>query len=193
MSSFMKNGVKLVDNDPSSFLFDYLEIKYPEESFNDFIYVGIQRQLLHYFKEGKLFKSYPVSTSKHGAGTEVGSNMTPVGLHVIKNKYGDDVPLGGIFSSRRYTGRIAEIQHEAVATGKDEITTRILTLDGQEEGINKGEPNDSYERRIYVHGTSEEGLIGKPASHGCIRMKNKDIVELYKLVKPGMNLVILNN
>ena len=66
-------------------------------------------------------------------------------------------------------------------------------MEGLEEGLNKGVNIDSYERKIYIHGTNEEGLIGKPASHGCIRMKNKDIIELYKHTKSGQIIVILNN
>ena len=175
------------------FLLDYLEIKYPNYHFDDFLYVGVKRQKIYLIKEKQILLSYDVSTSKNGAGIIKNSNMTPIGLHRIKNKYGDNVPENGIFKYRKYTGKIAEVELQPIQTGLDIISTRIITMEGLEEGLNKGLNIDSYERKIYIHGTNEEGLIGKPASHGCIRMKNKDIIELYKHTKSGQIIVILNN
>ena len=174
-------------------LIDYLNIKYPSKKFNNFIYVGVKRQQLFLIKEKKIIKSYLISTSKFGAGVIKNSNMTPVGLHKIHNKYGDNVPLGGIFKSKKYTGKIAKIISKPIISGIDIICTRIITIKGLEEGLNLGSNNDSYERNIYIHGTNEEGLIGQPASHGCIRMKNKDIIELFELIEKNSLLVILNN
>lgn len=177
----------------SEFLFEYLSIKYPTHSFENFIYVGVKRQKLYLFKNGKVEFTYDVSTSKHGAGTKINSDMTPVGLHKIKGKFGDEIPPGGILKARKFTGEIATIETEPKNTGKDEITSRVITIEGLEEGVNKGGELDSFERKIYIHGTSEEGLIGKPASHGRVRMKNIDVIDLYHKIKEDMYVIILNN
>ena len=186
-----KNKDSLAKN--NEFLLEYLSIKYPEHIFENFIYVGVKRQELDLYLNGNHIISYPVSTSSHGAGTKSGSDMTPVGLHQIKGKFGFDVPIGGILKARKYTWNIAEIQTSPIETGEDAITTRILTLEGLENGINKGGELDSFGRHIYIHGTAEEGLIGKPASHGCVRMKNKDVIDLFNRVEKGMTVIILNN
>ena len=193
-SFFTNSRIKI--NTPiknNEFLLEYLSIKYPDQSFENFIYVGVKRQELDLYLNGKHIISYPVSTSMHGAGTQAGSDMTPVGLHKIKGKFGSDAPIGGILKARKYTGNIASIQTNPIKTGEDAITTRILTLEGLENGINKGGELDSYERHIYIHGTAEEGLIGQPASHGCVRMKNKDVIDLFNRVNKDLTVIILNN
>mgnify|MGYP001115360353 FL=1 len=172
---------------------EYLSIKYPNQSFQNFIYVGVKRQELDLYLNGNHIISYPVSTSMHGAGTKAGSDMTPIGLHKIKGKFGSDVPIGGILKARKYTGNIASIQTNPVKTGEDAITTRVLTLEGLENGINKGGQLDSYGRHIYIHGTAEEGLIGQPASHGCVRMRNEDVIDLFNRIDKGLKVIILNN
>ena len=126
----------------------------------------------------KIKKSYEVSTSKYGVGNKMGSNKTPLGLHRIAGKFGRNARLGAIFKKRRLTGKLVKL-----GAGGDLITTRILRLEGLDKGINKGKGIDSFQRCIYIHGTPEEKLIGKPVSHGCIRMRNRDIVELFSLVK----------
>lgn len=186
-----KNKDSLAKN--NEFLLEYLSIKYPEHIFENFIYVGVKRQELDLYLNGNHIISYPVSTSMHGAGTKAGSDMTPIGLHKIKGKFGSNVPIGGILKARKYTGNIANIQTESIETGEDAITTRVLTLEGLENGINKGGQLDSYGRHIYIHGTAEEGLIGQPASHGCVRMKNEDIIDLFNRVDRGLTVIILNN
>ena len=119
--------------------------------------------------------------------------MTPIGLHKIKTKIGDNIPENGIFKYRNYSGKITEIEYQPIKTGLDIISSRIITIEGLEEGLNKGGNVDSFDRNIYIHGTNEEGVIGKPASHGCIRMKNQDVIKFYNLVSPGEIIVILNN
>ncbi len=177
----------------NEFLLEYLSIKYPDQRFENFIYVGVKRQELDLYLNGNRIISYPVSTSMHGAGTKAGSDMTPIGLHKIRGKFGSDAPIGGILKARKYTGNIASIQTNPMKTGEDAITTRILTLEGLENGINKGGELDSFERHIYIHGTAEEGLIGQPASHGCVRMKNEDVIDLFNRVNKDMTVIILNN
>jgi hypothetical protein len=176
-----------------NFILDYLAIRYPQQKFKEFIYVGVERQKLFFFQDNKVIKSFEISTSKYGAGTKSGSEQTPVGLHCIKSKHGHGVPIGGVFQSKKFTGKIVPIENTPIGSNKDEITTRVISLTGLEPGLNKGGSLDSYERNIYIHGTVEEGLIGQPASHGCIRMRNIEIVELFEMVYEGMPVLILNN
>ena len=181
------------ENNTAQLLLDYTSIKYPNTELNDFIYVGVKRQKLYYIQNGELKLEFEVSTAKNGSGSEKGSQKTPIGLHEIRRKIGEDVPAGGVFDFKKYKGEIAEINQSEIATEDDLILTRILTLRGLEEGINKGEGIDSYERAIYIHGTADEGLIGKPASHGCVRMRNEDIITLFNSTSEGTKVIIFNN
>ncbi len=144
--------------------------------------VDIAHQKLHLIEGNRTIKTYPVSTSKFGIGNRDGSFKTPLGRHIISNKIGRNAAFGEIFKNRRRTGRIARI---GLDSEKDLITTRILRLKGLEPNLNVGKGIDTYERCIYIHGTAEEHLIGTPASHGCIRMRNRDIIELFNIVRRG--------
>lgn len=172
---------------------DHLSIKYEKHKFNDFIYVAVKRQKLYFISDNQIASSYTISTSRYGTGYLLNSEQTPLGLHRISHKTGDKVPVGGIIKGINFTGKLAKIETAPVSTGKDEVTTRAIRLEGFEPGINKGGKRDSFNREIYIHGTPEEGLIGTPASHGCVRMKNLDIIELFGKVKEGTLVVILNN
>ena len=119
------------------------------------------------------------------------SFKTPPGLHTISRKIGDNVPIGGLFQSRMYTGRQVKILTEKQKADGDYVTSRIMWLQGEEPGLNKGRSVDSYNRYIYIHGTAEEGYLGQPASHGCIRMKNTDVIELYNMIEEGTPILIL--
>ncbi|MBN2104439.1 L,D-transpeptidase [bacterium] len=147
------------------------------------IQVTVSKQTLSLMYGDSLIKEYGVSTSKFGVGNLKDSYQTPLGWHRIHNKIGQGEPVGTIFKSRKPTGRKAIIRTDSVDLPEDLITTRILRLEGCEPGLNQGDDKDSYNRFIYIHGTHEEGLIGQPASHGCIRMKNMDILELFDQVK----------
>lgn len=175
----------------ANFLSEYLNIKYKDKSFKKYMYVSVKYQRLYLIVNDTTIRRYSVSTAKKGIGSKANSNKTPPGLHTIKRKIGSDVPLGGILESRVYTGRKAEILTLKKNAPKDYVTTRIMWLQGEESGINKGRDMDSYNRYIYIHGTPEEGFIGEPASHGCIRMKNKDVIELFGLVDEGTPILIL--
>lgn len=153
------------------------------------IIISIADQKLYLHKKGKLIKTYRVSTSKYGIGNKNNSFKTPLGRHMICSKIGRKARLGSIFRNRRNTKKIAKIGSDF---HKDLITTRILRLQGLEPGKNKGKGIDTFYRCIYIHGTAEEHLIGKPASHGCIRMKNRDIIELFALV-PRSTVVIIED
>lgn len=156
----------------------------------DSILVDISdQQLVVYLNDGETLR-YPTSTSKYGIGNLEGSNQTPLGVHVVQRKYGNGLAAGSILKGRVATGEIAPITQNERATGDDYVTSRILWLKGMEPGLNQGPGIDSYERYIYIHGTHEEGLIGQPASHGCIRMINDDVIELYEIVPIGTQVRI---
>ncbi len=156
-----------------------------------FIVVDPSDQRLYVVENQTILKSYDVATSKYGIGNEYGSGKTPPGTHRIKEKFGDGARPGAIFKERRNTGKIAQIFKDKTDIPEDLVTTRILWLAGQERGINKGGRIDTQARYIYIHGTPEEGLIGAPASRGCIRMRNADVVELFELVPEGTLVEIL--
>ncbi|MCW9014040.1 MAG: L,D-transpeptidase [Gammaproteobacteria bacterium] len=138
--------------------------------------------------QGNILKQYPVSTSRYGTGSEHGSFKTPLGQHCIKEKIGDGEPVNQVFVGRQAIGVLGELDAENLP--EDIITSRILRLEGQDKGVNQGGTVDSYQRYIYIHGTDEENKIGTPASHGCIRMRNKDVIELFDLVEPGCPVII---
>lgn len=167
-----------------------IENKFPDHQTGVSIMVDISEQILTLYKQGREVIRYPVSTSSYGVGSQSGSNKTPLGAHYVKKKIGAGAKPGTIFKARSNTGRIAEIEIQPRATGDDYVTTRILWLSGLEPGKNQGGEVDSFKRYIYIHGTHEEGLIGQPASHGCVRMYNRDVIDLFDRV-PASSLVYI--
>jgi hypothetical protein len=155
------------------------------------IRINVGQQKLFLLDEaGKLIHEYPVSTSKYGTGSENGSEKTPLGLHRIKNKIGGAMPMNMVLVGREPKGMLEDCIREGVELPDDVITSRIMWLEGMEPGRNQGGHVDTYNRYIYIHGTSDEDKIGTPASIGCIRMLNKDVVELYRLVDVGSEVLI---
>lgn len=137
------------------------------------VVVDVAKQELRVVEGRKTLAVFPVSTSKSGLGSKEGSLKTPVGRFVIARKIGGTAPLWTIFRSRKNTGKLAK------PGGKEDLVlTRILTLDGLEK-----QNANSLARYIYIHGTNQERLIGRPASHGCVRLRNRDMAALYDLVK----------
>ncbi len=113
-------------------------------------------------------------------------------MHIITQKYGTNAKVGTIFRARANTGKIARILTETGRRSKeDNVTTRVLWLSGLEKGFNKGGNVDSHRRYIYIHGTDEEGRLGTPASHGCIRMDNQAVIHLYQQVPLGTLVMII--
>lgn len=142
-----------------------------------FIYIDSRQQQLHWIDIDECnCRSYPVSTALKGIGNRLESYKTPFGIHRIRQKLGGGQPRGMVFESREPTGRIAK---DLDNREHDEITSRILWLDGLENGVNRNGVYDTYARYIYIHGTSDEKRIGEPVSAGCIRMKNDDVIELF--------------
>jgi uncharacterized protein YcfL len=152
------------------------------KSLENLIYVDISSQTLSYIVKGTVSKKYNISYSYYGTGSEANSLKTPLGKHEIYKKIGNELPINAILKGRVWNGAIADIIEGPIDTDYDHVTSRILWLDGLEEGKNKGNGVDSRNRYIYIHGTAEEGLIGKPASDGCIRMYNNEVIELFELV-----------
>ena len=142
-----------------------------------FIYIDSAGQCLHWVDiEEHNSRRYAISTASKGMGNQLDSFKTPFGIHRVRQKIGGGQPRGMIFAAREPTGEIARSLDNRE---KDEITSRILWLDGLEDGINRGGGCDTFARYIYIHGTSDEKRIGQPVSAGCIRMKNDDVIELF--------------
>jgi lipoprotein-anchoring transpeptidase ErfK/SrfK len=154
------------------------------------IEVDISEQRLYLIENSLIKASYPISTSKYGEGSIENSFKTPLGKHSIKEMIGEEAEINTIFTSRINTKRSATIIDQFEDTDNDYVTSRIMWLDGEEDGLNKGGNVDSFRRYIYIHGTHEEGLIGTKASHGCIRMFNYDVIELFNLVNIGTKVLI---
>src|SRR5207244_4119405 len=147
------------------------------------IVISTREQKLAVLDRGNLMAIYPVSTSKFGLGDWPGSRYTPLGQLEIAKKIGDNVPPGTVFKDRRRTGEIVLPD----SPGRDPIVTRILWLRGLEP-----QNANAFTRDIYIHGTPEERLIGKPASYGCIRMRSTDIINLYDIVGVGAGVTIVD-
>jgi L,D-transpeptidase YbiS len=147
------------------------------------IHVDVTAQRVSAVRDGKTIWEAPVSTSRHGCGEEPDSYRTPRGKHRVAEKIGDGEPIGAVFKSRRPTGEVWSPQSEK--SNEDMILTRILWLAGEE-------PHNatSQSRYIYFHGTNQEELLGQPASHGCIRLSNRDMLKLYEYAQVGTRVMI---
>lgn len=153
--------------------------------------ISVKEQKLSLFDEnGELLKQYPVSTSKYGTGNRNGSEQTPLGLHRIKDKLGGAMPVNEVFIGRLPHGSLEECKERGMELPDDVIMSRIMWLEGMEPGRNKGGYVDTYQRYIYIHGTNHEESIGTPSSIGCIRMRNQDVVDLFRLVEVGSEVLI---
>ena len=146
------------------------------------VLVSVRDQRMMILKEGLPVKSYPVSTSKFGLGDRPGSMYTPLGTMRIARKIGEGAPSGAVFKSRRRTGEILRPN----SPGRDPIVSRIIWLKGMEH-----KNRNAYRRFIYIHGTPEEWRIGTPASYGCIRMRSRDIIDLYRRVGVGAEVKVI--
>lgn len=145
--------------------------------------VSIARQQMTVLDDsGRILKEYAVSTAKAGAGEESGSYRTPRGCHLVRAKIGGGCPENTVFVRRRPTGEIWTPELYEQYPGRDWILTRILWLSGCEPGRNRLGQVDTMRRYIYIHGSPDLAEMGRPGSHGCIRMRNADIVELFDLV-----------
>ena len=143
------------------------------------IFVNSSSQTLYLFKEDNLIFESKVSTSKYGMGCKMNSYKTPTGLHSISSMIGKGLPAGTLFRNRKPTEKVIK---KMPLDNSDYITSRILRLNGLEEGKNKGGDVDSYNRYIYIHGTPHCNTLGSKQSQGCIRMSDRAIIKLFDLV-----------
>jgi hypothetical protein len=148
------------------------------------VIVSIKEQKLMLMGNGARLATYPISTSKFGLGDNWGRMTTPLGFLQVAEKIGDHAPVGAVFRNRRFTGEILKPN----APGRDPVITRIIWLRGLEAGN-----AHAFSRCIYIHGTPEERTIGRPASYGCIRMKSRDVAELYAQLPIGALVEIVND
>ena len=156
------------------------------------IEINLRHQTLTLFDDaGCIERVYPVSTAANGPGEEAGSLCTPRGRHMVRAKIGAGQPLGAVFRGRRSTGERYSPELGAAEPGRDWILTRILWLSGREIGFNRLGNCDTMRRYIYIHGTPDEQFEQAPRSHGCIRMRNADVAELFERVPPGTEVEIL--
>lgn len=147
------------------------------------LHVSARRQILQLLNDaGEVLREYPVSTAQAGLGEVSGSYQTPRGSHVIRAKIGAGLPEKTVFIGRRPTGEIWSPELDEQFPGRDWILTRILWLSGCQPGFNRLGCVDTMRRYIYIHGCPDHAEIGVPGSHGCIRMRNADIIELFDLV-----------
>ncbi len=146
------------------------------------VVISVRDQKLVLMRNGSKVATYPISTSMFGLGDAWGRMTTPLGYLAVEKKIGDNVPVGAVFHKRRLTGEVLQPN----APGRDPITTRIIWLRGLE-----AQNAHAFQRCIYIHGTPEETKIGRPASYGCIRMKSKDVAELYDQLPLGAVVQII--
>ena len=150
-------------------------------SSNHHIDINIKTQKLTLFKNNKPLRSYFISSSSKGVGEQKNSFKTPRGEHIIRAKIGAGMPMNTVFDSRRPTGETYSPALRAKNPKRDWILTRIMWLSGLEKGKNRLGNCDTMQRYVYIHGSPDTAEMGKPGSHGCIRMHNKDLVELFDL------------
>ncbi|MEI7970755.1 MAG: L,D-transpeptidase [Betaproteobacteria bacterium] len=155
------------------------------------VIVSLADQRLDLFEDGHLEATYPVSTSRHGAGENRGSYRTPRGRHVIRAKIGTGAAPGTVFVGRRPTGEIYSPALAEAFPGRDWILTRILWLSGCEPGFNRLGDVDTMRRFVYIHGTPDTTEMRTPGSIGCIRMCNADLIELFDRVPAGTPVTII--
>src|SRR4051794_95203 len=146
------------------------------------VIISVRDQKLVFMRDGSKVATYPISTSMFGLGDAWGRMTTPLGYLAVEKKIGDNVPVGAVFHKRRLTGEVLQPN----TPGRDPITTRIIWLRGLE-----AQNAHAFQRCIYIHGTPEENKIGRPASYGCIRMKSKDVAELYDQLPVGAVVQII--
>ena len=157
---------------------------------SDHLLLGnIDKQEIAYFCQGKKVKYYSMSSSKQPPSCMENSLGTPWGLHVVCEKIGDGQKKGMVFEGRVPIGLIAS-ECSLEKQSLNLITSRILRLDGLEQGINRGGRVDTFKRYVYIHGTNHEENLGSPASSGCLQLSNDDVIELYEAISVGTHLLI---
>lgn len=158
---------------------------------NQYILIHASNQTMECYQDNQLCKSYLISTGKNGLGEKSGSECTPRGWHRIHSIIGLDYPVNSVFVGRKWTGEYYSSAMVERFPERDWILTRILQLDGLEKGFNSGGDVDSLQRFIYIHGTPDINQMGIVGSHGCVRMRNTDIIELALWAKIDIKVRII--
>lgn len=158
--------------------------------------INTQTQTLHVFDGDTLIQEFSVSTAKNGTGQLIDTGCTPLGKHIIYNKIGGEYPKNAVFVGRKFIGEVYDEVLGQSNPNRDWILSRILWLKGLEEGLNLGKTPDgvvcdTHARYIYIHGTPDSEPMGVPMSHGCVRMRNDDVVWLYDKVSVGTHVEII--
>jgi len=154
------------------------------------IEIRLGEQRMRLMQGDTALASYPVSTALRGAGEQMGSERTPRGEHEVRELIGRDAPPGAVFTGRRPTGEVWSAEAEQREPDRDWILSRIIWLGGLEEGRNRGGTVDTQARLVYIHGTPDSQPMGEPRSHGCIRMRNSDVIELFERIEVGTRVRI---
>ena len=149
------------------------------------IEVSIPQQTLTVLDGDQILADFSISTAANGEGCQKNSGCTPTGQHIIRAKIGEGAPINSVFVGRRATGEICAPELMAEFPNRDWILTRILWLSGTEVGVNRLGEVDTMQRYIYIHGTPDNVTLGQPGSHGCIRMRNSDVITLFNMVPVG--------
>jgi lipoprotein-anchoring transpeptidase ErfK/SrfK len=149
------------------------------------IRINLGTQLLELLEGDVVLSTYPVSTATNGSGERVGSEQTPRGLHEVRELIGHGMPSGAVFVGRKWTGEVCTLELQAGDPERDWMLSRLIWLAGLEVGRNCGGEVDTFARYIYIHGTPDSEPVGEPHSHGCIRMRNADVIALFDRVDIG--------
>jgi lipoprotein-anchoring transpeptidase ErfK/SrfK len=149
------------------------------------IEVSISQQTLTVLDGDQILADFIISSATNGEGSQKNSGCTPTGQHIIRAKIGDGAPINSVFVGRRATGEICSPELMTEFPNRDWILTRILWLSGTEVGVNRLGEVDTMQRYIYIHGTPDNVVLGQPGSHGCIRMRNADVIALFNMVPVG--------
>ena len=161
--------------------------KQPNEKIID---IDINKQRLTLFEGDTVIAHYAVSTAKNGVGQQYGSECTPSGWHTIRAKIGTSTKENTVFVGRRETGEVFSEELKQQHPERDWILTRILWLRGMETGKNRGGEVDTMRRYIYIHGCPDSDSFSTPSSHGCVKVRNKDIIELFNNINAGTRVLI---
>ena len=169
---------------------EYLMVTTPRAMTEPYLHIHIGTQRLQLRCDGAVLRDYAISTARNGAGETNGSNCTPRGWHRIRIRIGAGCASDTVFVGRRPTGETYAPELRAQFPERDWILTRILWLTGLEPGRNRGGKVDTLRRYVYIHGSPDDVPMGQPGSHGCIRMRNADVIELFDQVTAGMRVLI---
>ena len=163
-----------------------LQMQNPER----YIYISVSRQQLELRDKDSILFATSVATAKNGTGEQFGSECTPRGWHQIRAKIGAQCPENTVFVARRPTGEIYHLSLKQAQPERDWILTRIMWLSGKEIGFNRLGRQDTMRRYVYIHGCPDDDPMGIPSSHGCIKMRNSDVIKLFDLVETGIAVLI---